>query len=247
MSQKTINFSLATITGVLLLSLLSSCSKMSSGGGEAGVSAFKESKLEGHYVAKFKPLNSSVSGFTQGNGKIQVMENHFSVAIDIKDSPVMTFHSQAIYDASECPTEANDVNHDGFIDSIELQTAFGGVLIPLDGDLASQEAAAEVAPHSDAQGNYLYYQETGLAQLLSDLFAIDLNVEDEYIKWNSVNEFLLDDKIIIIHGISDDVYLPGSVRGIGTRSERATLPIACAKIVRGGPEDDSDLGEAEEL
>lgn len=243
MSQKTLKFSLVTFSGVLLLSLLSSCSKSSSGAGEGAISPLKESNLEGHYMAKFRPLNSSVSGFTNGHGKIQVMENHFSVVLNIKESPAMTYHTQAIYSSSECPSELNDTNRDGFLDSLELYAAIGGVLVPLDGDLGTQEAGLEVAPISDSLGSYQYYQETELSQLMADLFSADVNMEDNLIKWNSTAPLLLDDKIIIIHGVSEDVYLPGSVRTFGSHSERVSLPIACAKIVRGGPQEDSDFGE----
>ena len=229
------------VGGVLLLA---GCSKKNTNNNRS-TSAFSESVIEGHYTAKFKPLNTSITGNVAGKAKIQAMENHFSVAIEMRDIPAATRHLQAIYNDSECPTELHDKNGDGFVDSFEINESYQGMLIPLDGDLSAQQSGFDYFPQSNSQGLYVYYQETDLDLLLDDLLQTDTNIDDDFQKWDRSKQMLLEDKIIIIHGVADDVYLPGSVRSFGTYSDRASLPIACAKIIRGRGEEESEVEERE--
>jgi hypothetical protein len=60
----------------------------------------------------------------------------------------------------------------------------------------------------------------------------DLNPRDELIKLNASEDLKLEGKVIIVQGIPQDIYLPGSIRVIQPDTDRAALPIACGKIVR---------------
>ncbi len=197
----------------------------------------EESQIEGRYEVTFSPLNSSVSGITEGKAKIRIIADKISVSVEMTDSPAKAIHSQFIYTASECPTEIHDINNDGFIDQVEAAKVLGSILIPLDGDLNSQEQGEAQFPWSDSLGNYSYYQEGELSNLLADLAAPDLNLQDEIVKLIPGHDLKLQGKVIVIEGVSQDDYLPGSIQSIGSNSDRKSLPIACGIIKRAILED----------
>lgn len=225
------------IFGACVMSMLASCSKSSSGGGVN----FKKDPLRqepeelgitGRYIAKFHSLNSSVAGVTAAEAKIQVMGDQITVSLAVKDSPASTVHSQFIYAASECPTEVHDTNSDGFIDPVEASKVLGKILIPLDAELNSQEEGSQDFPQSNFLGTYSYYKEGVLSSLITDLQSPDDNDKDEVGKISINEQLKLEGRVIVIQGIANDVYLPGSVRTFDGLSDRATLSIACGKIAR---------------
>lgn len=188
--------------------------------------------LNGRYQIVFSPLNSSVSGMITAKGSLHVIADKISVEIVAKESPAMTKHSQFIYSGSECPTELNDINNDGYIDPHEAAIVLGEILIPLDSDLNSQDQGANIFPVADALGAYSYYSEGYVSDLLSDLQAIDPDPKDELGKLKANEKLKLEGKVVVIEGIPEDQYLPGSIVTISNESDRATLPIACGKITR---------------
>jgi hypothetical protein len=165
-------------------------------------------------------------------GNIHVIADKISVEINAKESPAMTGHSQFIYSASECPTELNDINNDGYIDPQEASSVLGPILIPLDGDLNSQDQGADIFPVADSMGAYSYYSEGFVSDLISDLQTLDPDPKDELGKLHQNEKLKLEGKVIVIKGIPEDQYLPGSIATFTNESDRATLPIACGKIVR---------------
>jgi hypothetical protein len=206
------------------------------------ISALKEeSSIEGHFSALLEPMNSSISGNTTGLVKLKLMEDHFSVAVSIQDSPPFSEHYQAIYFGAECPSEADDTNRDGFIDFQEVHQIYKGMLIPLDGNLSGQELGFEILTRSDALGSYNYYQETSFSLLLQDLLDFKNQSTEHFYKLPSLASLKLEGLIIIIHGVSDDVYLPGTIQSFGNFPDRSLVPIACAKVQRGV--ESNDAGE----
>ena len=205
----------------------------------------EESQIEGRYEVTFFPLNSSVSGITEGKAKIQIIADKISVSVEITDSPSKAIHSQFIYTASECPTEVHDINNDGFIDQVEASKVLGSILVPLDGNLNSQDQGEAHFPWSDGLGNYDYYQEGNFSSMLADLTAPDLNLQDQVIKLIPGEALKLHGKVIVIEGVSEDVYLPGSIQSIDANSDRKSLPIACGIINRALLED-SETTEGDE-
>lgn len=234
MNTKTTCNQLASLVfGACIMTAFSSCNdhRVKSGSGHK-VETIEELTVDGTYDVKFLPLNSSVSGFTNAKGRIHIIADQVTVAINVKDSPAMTTHSQYIYNATECPTDMDDLNHDGFIDPQEVSKVLNEVLIPLDGNLNSQEEGFGEYPLANAIGDYKYFQEGYLSHLIDDLHLPDLNLKDGITKLSPEQSLKLDGKVIVIEGISEDIYLPGSIRNIGNQSDRASLPIACGKISR---------------
>lgn len=238
----------ALVFGVCLMPFLTSCGGKSetSNSQKRSQNPFKqELGLEGRYTVKFYSLNSALAGNSNAEGRIQIVGDKIAVGINMKDSPARTQHAQTIYEGSECPSEVHDTNSDGFIDPIEASKILGQVLIPLDGDLNGQLAGIETFPVSNFQGNYSYYKEGELSQLLTDLKSEDLDLKDELKKMSEKDELKLEGKVIVIQGISDDTYLPGSIRTFEGVSDRASLSIACGKIVR-TMIDESETNEPQE-
>ena len=237
---------ISLVLGASLMTAMISCTDESFHPAQNKTSnQLEESQLEGRYEVKFSPLNSSVSGITTGKAKIRIIADKISVSVDITDSPSKALHSQFIFTASECPTEIHDINNDGFIDQVEAAKVLGSILIPLDGDLNSQDQGEAYFPWSDSLGNYSYYQEGEFSSMLADLRAPDLNLQDEIIKLIPGNNLKLQGKVIVIEGVSQDDYLPGSIQSIGSNSDRKSLPIACGIIKRTLLED-SETTEADE-
>ena len=73
--------------------------------------------------------------------------------------------------------------------------------------------------------------------MLADLNAPDLNLQDEIVKLIPGHDLKLQGKVIVIEGVSQDDYLPGSIQSIGSNSDRKSLPIACGIIKRAILED----------
>jgi hypothetical protein len=234
MNKKTIYKQLASLVlGACIMSALTACSeeKVNSDGGQKA-EPIEELGVEGKYEVKFSSLNTSVAGMTVAKGTIHVIADQISVGLEVQDSPAATTHSQFIYTASECPTELNDSNNDGFIDPVEAAKVLGSILIPLDSDLNTQEDGATNFPAANGVGSYSYYQEAVLSRLVADLQSPDLNPSVEFIKLNGSEDLKLEGKVIILQGVPQDSYLPGSIRVIQPDTDRAALPIACGKIVR---------------
>jgi hypothetical protein len=223
------------IIGVCIMTNLTSCggNHVASGGGNAAKNPIlRTEKVEGKYKVNFIPLNSSVSGNTTAVANIEVLNDKVSVNLKVKDAPAQTFHAQAIYNAETCPSEIHDVNNDGFIDPLEASKVIGAALIPLDGNLNSQEEGSEEFPFADFMGNY-YYQQTGVfSVMLDDLKMMDTNLQDNLSKLAFGEKFRLEGKIVVLHGVAEEVYLPGSIQTLNNISSRVALPIACGKIVR---------------
>ena len=249
MSKKSTHIQfLSLVLGAFLMTAMISCTD------EGGHSVSKttsnqleEPQIEGRYEVTFSPLNSSVSGITSGMAKIRIIADKISVSVEITDSPSKAIHSQLIYTATECPTEVHDTNNDGFIDQVEASKVLGSILIPLDGDLNSQEQGEAHFPWSDGLGNYSYYQEGEFSNMLADLNAPDLNLQDQIIKLIPGHDLKLEGKVIVIEGVSPDDYLPGSIQSIGSNSDRKSLPIACGVINRSVLEDSETTSGEEDV
>ena len=83
--------------------------------------------------------------------------------------------------------------------------------------------------------------------MLADLNAPDLNLQDQIIKLIPGHDLKLEGKVIVIDGVSQDDYLPGSIQSIGSNSDRKSLPIACGVINRSVLEDSETTSGEEDI
>lgn len=174
------------------------------------------------FSANLTAVNKIVAPLTVGNSGISIEKDNLTATVNLTLAPVGV-HRQAIVTGSACPTEKDDTNADGYIDAVEAQTASGKTIIPLDGDLSSQEAGADTYPADD----YNYSQTTSFAQMVSDLVAPDPNPNDSIVKLSSADELTFQGKVVMVYGVPATTVLPPTVQSIDGLPAQATLPIVC--------------------
>ena len=215
------------VISLLCVLNLASCGD-DGGGSSSSVSRQERQQDEGNYRAIIRPLNYSISGWIP-NGKmdIRIIEDSFEVKGWMDDSSNVT-HLQNVHFGTKCPTAESDSNQDGFVDFNEALKVTRQILIPLDGNLATQLDGERGYP----KGNYAYSQKTSLSALMNDLMARDGNDLDSIGKLKDDEGLNLEGRVILIHGAADNRALPASVSTAPGLSHQASMPIACGVIER---------------
>lgn len=227
-------------TNILALALSTSLLASCGGGGGGGSSATGksaeplETELTGTYQAILSPLNKTVSGHL--NGSLTLVREKDDVVIDVRvaSGPLSSIHSQNIHVGDRCPTEADDINGDGYLDAEEVSAIVKDILIPLDDDISSQWLGLGTFPVTDEFGYYFWSRATSFQKMMADLRDEDINMKDDYVKIGSDKALTMIGKVVLIRGVPDATPLPETVLGRGRLSPQAGLPIACAVIKRIG-------------
>ncbi|HXH76605.1 MAG TPA: hypothetical protein VNJ08_16660 [Bacteriovoracaceae bacterium] len=136
-----------------------------------------------------------------------------------------------IHTLGTCPTVANDGNGDRIIDIVEGSAAFGLDLIPLDGDLNSQDAGATDLERANQFGLLGYNETAVVSRMLADLRIPDPNPNDLMAKLSPEENLNLAGRALVIHGVPDDMALPATVASPGEAAVH-TVPISCGVIER---------------
>jgi len=219
---------------ILCSTILASCGGSGGSGGGAQKKSVEplETELAGTYQAIFTPLNKSVSGHL--NGSLTLVRDKDDVVIDVRFSngPASIIHSQNIHVGDRCPTEADDLNQDGYIDAEETAKVVKEILIPLDDDITSQRMGLGTFPVSDEFGYYFWSRATPYEKLMTDLREEDINPTDEYVKLDNNKSLTMIGKVVIVRGVHDSTPLPETVLGRGRLSPHQGIPVACAVIKR---------------
>jgi hypothetical protein len=216
--------------------LLLSCSKSGGGGGSKATSAVptiaetSESEMAGTYQAVFAPLNTNVSGHLNGSLTIVKEKNDFIADVRFSEGPASTLHTQTIHVGNRCPTLADDLNADGWIDGEELAQVVKEILIPLDDDISSQRMGLGTYPAADEFGYYFWSRATTLDKLMEDLHEEDINLTDDYVKLGNVKSLSMLGKVVVISGVPTTTPLPETVIGRGRMTPHQALPVACGVI-----------------
>jgi hypothetical protein len=214
----------------LMISLLIfvSCGSDDNDNGNAGVPQQEEDQQQqGKYTVTLAPVNSRVSQGASGNGTFEIQDDVFHSQIDVSAAPLAT-HLQHIQVGSRCPGPQDDANGDGYIDAEEALIVSGGVIIPLDNDLSTQEGGSTYH-HDDT---YHHDEITSYRSMMQDLRVPDSDPNDHVVKLGSNESLHLDGKVVSVHGIPDSTSLPGTVRGSGDVNPHEGLPILCGTITR---------------
>ncbi|MGE3610133.1 MAG: hypothetical protein AB7I27_11140 [Bacteriovoracaceae bacterium] len=175
-------------------------------------------------------ININITGLIRGSITVAKSNNDFIVDVLFKSSSAKTLHIQNIHLGDECPTKDNDINQDGIIDILESLPVTKNVIIPIDGNLKTQDDGKFISPISDDFGNYQYSSFTQFNDILSDLLELDNDPFDEIAKLESKAEFNLENKVFVIYGVPESTVLPTSVAVLGKHPSFQILPIACAKL-----------------
>lgn len=216
---------------IIVLSLLSLVACGGSGGG--GSSKTQQEKTnaseaaDGIYHAHLRPVNPHANGFLpHGGATFRVEGDKLSIKTYLDDASGVT-HRQSVHVGTSCPTAANDTNGDGLIDYQEALKAVGPVLVPLDGDLSSQEKGAEIYP----TGSSFTYNESGfMSEMLSNLWEADAAPEDEFAKLGSGEGMRLVGRVVLVHGTFMNDLLPATLSSRGGDPSNLALPVVCGTI-----------------
>lgn len=224
-----------TFQKLLLLALISSCN-----GGGGGSSTGNpqvhpqpnplETEMMGTYQALLIPINTSLSKKINGSLTLVREKNDFIADVRLSAGPASILHVQNIHIGKRCPTEADDLNMDGYIDAVEGAEVYKEIIVPLDEDLNSQRMGGGTFPLADEYGYYFYSQIANFEKLLADLRDEDINPQDDYVKLASEENFHLVGNVVIITGVPKDTALPETVMGRGRLTNFQALPVACGVI-----------------
>lgn len=187
---------------------------------------------EGTYVAVLQPLNGDMVGHSNGAVTVNISGDDFIANVRFNGISPNTVHGQMIHSSGFCPSEIADVNLDGYIDSSEALPYTSDVLIPLDSSLNSQAEGQGFFPLSDNWGTYIYSLKNSFSALMSDLYAPDENMSDDFGKLVPNSPLTLEDRVVVIYGVSDTVVLPESVSASSGLLPHQSLPIACGQFTK---------------
>lgn len=228
---------------LLSLSLLAACnssnsnSDSSSAGGSNNRVNQNESiqsdgsNVQGMYAGDLTPVNHNLHFRKVGVAMVQRDGDNFSAYVRLKNGPKEVSHKQAIYTGRRCPTLADDLNGDAFVDMREAMVAIGQVTIPLDSDLDSQDAGGNQYPNGGATGKYFYQQSASFDRMFADLKAPDTNPSDNVIKLGPDDGITLPGRVLIVQGIPKSTLLPDSINVPEVElMPNESLPVACAVL-----------------
>jgi hypothetical protein len=187
----------------------------------------------GTYAVTLRTINPGKDGNNAtGVGSISISGNQISVKVAMAATPGNTFHMQSISGGGSCPGSSEDTNNDGFIDMIEGTASYGGILIPLDGNLDTQAAGANGFPSANNLGIYSYNGSGNFTNLVEDLRQPDADETDQLIKLGASENLNLAGKQLVVYGVSNNANLPATVAAMSGSTAKASLPIACGQITR---------------
>jgi hypothetical protein len=186
--------------------------------------------VDGIYRANLQSLNQGIAGSTMGSVTVRLNGDEVSFESAISGAPAGIKHYQFITTGGKCPDQNADANQDGFIDAMEGMNFYGKVLIPLDSNLSSQVDGMDYGPIANPAGAIVYRRSTSVMDLLDDLMRDDPNPKDYLTKVSPYENFSLAKRIVVIHGVSEEV--PATAAGLGERTPAESLPIACGELVR---------------
>lgn len=244
-----------TTSALLLTSLLALASCGGGGGGGGGAkSEFSPSGIpqttqtdevqmpEGNlaiefdqkasYLAVLTPTNSVIARDISGNVNINREEQSLVAYVRFAGGDKEIGHTQRIHVGTACPTLEQDANGDGIIDINEAMDFVGPVLIPLDGDLSTQDRGSSVYPVSDIYGNYWWEDVVTFDRFLADLRDQDFDLEDDIVKLGEDKSFDLEGRVVLIHGVKAETLLPSTVTTRGRLANHQTVPVACGILKR---------------
>ena len=221
---------------LLSTALLVSCGGGGGGGGgsSSAVPVQEENRLEiemlGAYQGLLYPLNQTVAGNVTGALMLVRERDDLIASLRFSGGPASILHIQNVHEGSRCPTLADDLNQDGFIDAEEGAKVYGGILIPLDDDLNSQRMGLGTFPVADEYGHYSYSKIAKWDKFMEDLREEDINLQDDYVKLPANKNMTAAGKVVVVFGVPSKTDLPSTVAGRGRLTNFEALPIACGVI-----------------
>jgi hypothetical protein len=202
----------------LILILFFSC-----GNNENDAAQFPQQIDHGHsqhhheeiYRSVLHTINPQIkSNKASGTAEIKISDDEIDLRVTMIDAPEKIRHLQYIASGPDCPTLDADLNGDGFIDLPEVIANDGKIFIPLNKNLDFLTSELRNFPLANHEGYYNYLKNNSFHLLTEDLNE-GINLEDRH---------------LIVLGVSKRINLPESIGEISELSKEASLPIACGKM-----------------
>jgi hypothetical protein len=137
-------------------------------------------------------------------------------------------HPTFLWSERGCPTRAADTNDDGVVDIAEGRIAYGSILLPLDGDITTQEMEPVGFPFGTAP---IYGSSTMLIDALDAVDGPDTDPDDFFTSLELGEDLGLDRRTIVVHGVSANTVatrpLASGMQGLNLPS---TVPILCGTL-----------------
>lgn len=202
------------IFALLTLFALAACGNDGGGSGSASNPPQREFQeaTPGTYYSVLRPVNIHANGFIPyGAATFTLKDDQLQVSMSMDDDQSVN-HRQTLHMGTRCPTSADDTNGDTFVDYNEAMAVVGEVLMPLDADLNSQTAGAEVYPKGPAM---TYNKSASITNINTDL------------KQTSGTNIGFEGRVVIVHGTSSDSGLPASLASRAGEAAHVSLPVVC--------------------
>lgn len=177
------------------------------------------------YTADIQPLNESVTGRSpNGSATLEIKGDSLTISVEMMDLPPDMMHLQHYHGfldgtRARCAGMDQDDNNDGIIDLIETEQVSGITLVPFHDNPASLQIKTETYPMADQNGNFSYKKTVSLVELKNNLRET-----------HNIEEIQIENRVVYIHGISQDESLPETVQSLPDVPAHITLPIACGEL-----------------
>lgn len=193
------------------------------------------SNVWGVYETPLTALNFNTTLGTIGSAGLRRSSDSFKAFVKLYIGEKGVTHRQSIHQGTRCPTRDDDINSDGFLDQREVHFVVGNVILPLDGDLGSQDEGRGYYPQGNGiAGGYFYERTTSFTRMFEDLRDPDLNTLDEVDKIPYDQGVSFHKRVIVIYGVGTLTHLPESMDSTADMNKHQALPIARGVFLRSG-------------
>jgi hypothetical protein len=185
------------------------------------------------YQAVLNPINTRVSGEpVAGSATLKVKGSELTISVVAQgfkpDQHVMMhFHGfpGGAEEGLQPSFEVMDANSDGVVDVVEINSSVGLTMVPFNGDPAALDIKGPGYPQV-REGGWVRYKKT------VDLKKLIPAMEKKF----DIENLRLDERHVVVHGVSKDAKLPESAESVLGAPAHATLPVAYGEIemIKGG-------------
>lgn len=183
--------------------------------------------IPGTYYTVLRPVNFYANGFIPyGAATFTLKNDQLQVDMSMDDDQKVP-HRQSLHLGTRCPTAGDDTNGDGLVDYNEALAVVGSVVMPLDGDLNSQVAGAELYPKGPAM---TYSKLASLSKINADLWIVDEDTSDNVTKLKPGKSIMFEGRTILVHGTTPQNTFPTSLASYKSEPAHLSLPVVCGVL-----------------
>ena len=177
------------------------------------------------YIAEINEINPGLTNNkVSGQAIFIITDDQLSISMVVKGLAPTIMHLQHLHgfisgEKGTCAPLKADTNNDGIIDLLETYPYSGKTLIPLNGAPIELVIKSDTYPVADKNGLITY-------NITIPLDKLKAAIKKEY----GIDQLLLEDRVIFIHGIPEKAPLPSTVQSLPGVPAYITVPVACGTI-----------------